>query len=121
MSVSTCAAKVRASLKARSHCPVAEILTAVKLLILAETETDPAADPEISEMETRISAGVGKIDANNWFLSMTWGKGADHLPISCQIGSQGRFLSLRLFALFLLVVLSPAGRATVTGPPPMRR
>ena len=38
--------------------------------------------------ERRISAGVGKIDANNWFLSMTWGKGTDHLPISCQEGGK---------------------------------
>jgi len=35
-----------------------------------------------SKSDARISAGVGKIDANNWFLSMTWGKGTDHLPIS---------------------------------------
>jgi len=35
-------------------------------------------------------------------------------------GGQGRVLSLRFCALFLLVVLSPAGRATVTGPRPTR-
>jgi len=39
-----------------------------------------------SKSDARISAGVGKIDANNWFLSMTWGKGTDHLPIICQKG-----------------------------------
>jgi hypothetical protein len=44
-----------------------------------------------SKSDARISAGVGKIDANNWFLSMTWGKGTDHLPISYRRGSAPRF------------------------------
>ena len=32
----------------------------------------PAVFEIFLESETRISAGMGKIDANNWFYSMTW-------------------------------------------------
>jgi hypothetical protein len=34
----------------------------------------------------RISMTRREIDANNWFYSKAWGKGTDHLPISCQEG-----------------------------------
>jgi hypothetical protein len=54
--------------------------------LLEKNRKRAAADFKIleelkSKSDARISAGVGKIDANNWFLSMTWGKGTDHLPI----------------------------------------
>src|SRR6516165_8524119 len=42
--------------------------------------------PPLDSASVASCVGVGKIDANNWFLSMTWGKGTDHLPIICQKG-----------------------------------
>jgi hypothetical protein len=51
-----------------------------------------------SKSDARISAGVGKIDANNWFLSMTWGRGTDHLPISCQERVSVRLILISLKA-----------------------
>ena len=75
LSVSTCAAKVRASLlKARSHCPVAEIFTAARFLILEKIETDHREILKFPESETRISAGMGEINSRVPVISMT------HLP-----------------------------------------
>src|SRR5262249_32423333 len=51
-------------------------------------ENRSTADSNFSqEQGTRISAGVGEINTRVTVISMTWGKGADHLPISCQRGS----------------------------------
>jgi hypothetical protein len=62
LSVSTCAAKVRASLlKASSHCPVAESSPPLDFLILEKIETDRPADFLILQEQKTDPPPVPKI------------------------------------------------------------
>jgi hypothetical protein len=87
LSVSTCAATVRASLlKARSHCPVAEMLSDRPIFCWEKIGTEPPAVFKFFEAETRISASYAKIGARYYYIRKAWG-GGDHPLLGCQDGS----------------------------------